>query len=171
MLDRARMAPERRRFERSVDARYERQSYELSVPVPSRMLDAAALAEIAETFHDRHRATYGHDNRAEPVQLVSARLTAVGAIPTLLVRDKTAPAGTDARKSARRVWFRDTGEVEATIWNRARMPAGLTVPGPAVIESLESTILVPPAWQATMNDDGCVLLTRAAQAAKEQVTQ
>jgi N-methylhydantoinase A len=51
------------------------------------------------------------------------------------------------------------------------MPAGLTVPGPAVIESLESTILVPPAWQATMNDDGCVLLTRAAQAAKEQVTQ
>jgi N-methylhydantoinase A len=167
MLDRARMAPERRRFERSVDARYERQSYELSVPVPSRMLDAAALAEIAETFHDRHRATYGHDNRAEPVQLVSARLTAVGAIPTLLVRDKPAPAGTDARKSTRRVWFRDTGEVDAAIWNRARMPASLCVPGPAVIESLESTILVPPAWQATMNDDGCVLLMRVAQAAKE----
>ena len=40
------------------------------------------------------------------------------------------------------------------------MPAGLVVPGPAVIESLESTILVPPAWQATMNDDGFVLLTR-----------
>ena len=36
MLDRAGMAPERRRFERSIDARYERQSYELSVPVPAR---------------------------------------------------------------------------------------------------------------------------------------
>ena len=34
MLDRARVAPERRRFERSVDARYERQSYELAMPVP-----------------------------------------------------------------------------------------------------------------------------------------
>ena len=32
MLDRAGVAPERRRFERSVDARYERQSYELSDP-------------------------------------------------------------------------------------------------------------------------------------------
>jgi N-methylhydantoinase A len=167
MLDRARVAPERRRFERSVDARYERQSYELAVPVPSRALDAAALTQIAEAFHDRHRATYGHDNRSEPVQLVSARLTAVGAIPTLLVRDKTAPVGTDAAKAKRRVWFRDTGEVGATVWNRARMPAGLVVPGPAVIESLESTILVPPAWQAAMNEDGCVLLTRTAQRAKE----
>ena len=161
MLDRARVAPERRRFERSVDARYERQSYELAVPVPSRALDAVALTHIAEAFHDRHRATYGHDNRSEPVQLVSARLTAVGAIPPLLVRDKTAPVGTDAAKAKRRVWFRDTGEVGATVWNRARMPAGLVVPGPAVIELLESTILVPPAWQAAMDDDGCVLLTRS----------
>ena len=40
MLDRAGVAPERRRFERSVDARYARQSYELSVPVPPRALDA-----------------------------------------------------------------------------------------------------------------------------------
>ena len=143
MLDRARVAPERRRFERSVDARYERQSYELAIPVPSRTLDAAALAEIAEAFHDRHRATYGHDNRGEPVQLVSARLTAVGAIPSLLIRDKPAPAGTNAVKGNRRVWFRETGEVSATVCQRALMPAGLVVPGPAVIESLESTILVP----------------------------
>ena len=127
----------------------------------------AALAQIAEAFHDRHRATYGHDNRGEPVQLVSVRVTAIGAIPPLLVRDKTAPAGTDAVKAKRRVWFRDTGEVGATVCDRARMPAGLAVPGPAVIESLESTILVPPGWQAAMNEDGFVLLTRTAQRAKE----
>jgi N-methylhydantoinase A/oxoprolinase/acetone carboxylase beta subunit len=29
-----------------------------------------------------------------------------------------------------------------------------------VIESLESTILVPPGWQAEMNTDGFVRLTR-----------
>jgi hypothetical protein len=29
-----------------------------------------------------------------------------------------------------------------------------------VIESLESTILVPPGWQAQMNADGFVLMTR-----------
>ena len=39
------------------------------------------------------------------------------------------------------------------------MPAGLKVMGPAVIESLESTILVPPGWHARMDEDGFVLLT------------
>ena len=160
MLDRACIVPDRRRFERSFDARYERQSYELSVPVPPRALDAAALAEIAEAFHHRHRATYGHDNRAEPVQLVSARVTAVGTIPPLLIRDKTAPGGTDARKGKRRVWLRDIGEVSASVYVRTRMPAGIALPGPAVIESLESTILVPSAWQAAMDGNGFVLLTR-----------
>ena len=63
-------------------------------------------------------------------------------------------------KSRRQVWFRETGAVDATIYDRGSMPAGLRIPGPAVIESLESTILVPPGWQAKMDDDGFVLLTR-----------
>ena len=168
MLDRAGVAPERRRFERSVDARYARQSYELAVPVPPRAVDAAALSEIAEAFHDRHLHTYGHDNRSEPVQLVSVRLAAIGTIPPLVIRDKPAPSGTDAVKSRRQLWFRDTGAVDATIYDRRRMPAGLAVPGPAVIESLESTILVPPGWQAKMNEDGFVLLTRSQDGEKPQ---
>ena len=160
MLDRARIVPEQRRFERSFDARYERQSYELAVPVPPRVLDGAALGEIAEAFHVRHRVTYGHDNRAEPVQLVSARVTAIGAMPALAIRRKPALAGSDALKGHRRVWFRDTGEVSARVYQRARMPAGAVCAGPAVIESVESTILVPSAWQAAMDDNGFVLLRR-----------
>src|SRR5581483_11666941 len=160
MLDRAGVASAQRRFERAVDARYERQSYELTVPVSARTLDGGVLSEIAENFHQRHRATYGHDNRAEPVQLVSIRLTAVGVIPPLTIRDRTAAAGSRAVKGERPVWFRETGATAATIYDRARMPAGLVAGGPAVIESLESTILVPPAWQAAMNDDGFVLLMR-----------
>ena len=160
MLDRAGMLPERRRFERSIDARYERQSYELSIPVPTRAFDQAALTEIADAFHDRHRQTYGHDNRSEPVQLVSIRVAAIGAIHPLPIREKTAGAGSDAVKSKRQVWFRATGMVDATIYHRGRMSAGLVAKGPAVIESLESTILVPPDWQAKMTDDGFVVLTR-----------
>jgi N-methylhydantoinase A len=160
MLDRARIVPEQRRFQRSFDARYERQSYELSVPVPPRALDRAALCEIAEAFHDRHRVTYGHDNRAEPVQLVSARVSAIGTMPPLLIRRRAAPPGSDALKGHRRVWLRDTGEASARIYQRTRMPAKVVYAGPAVIEAVDSTILVPSAWQAAMDDDGFVLLTR-----------
>jgi N-methylhydantoinase A len=46
------------------------------------------------------------------------------------------------------------------IYDRRLMPSGLSLSGPAVIESLESTILVPPDWQAKMNQDGFILLQR-----------
>ena len=97
------------------------------------------------------------------MQIVSVRVAAIGAIPPLTVRDVPAQAGADARKACRKLWFRDTGAVEAAIYDRRRMPAGLALAGPAVIESLESTILVPPGWIATMNEDGFVLLTRGRQ--------
>jgi N-methylhydantoinase A len=159
MLDRAGVAPERRRFERFVDARYRRQSYELLVPIPTRPIDAATLEKLAGAFHDRHLRTYGHNNRDEPVEIVSVRLAAIGVTASVAIRDEVAPARTDAVKSKRKVWFRATGTVEATIYDRRRMPSELEVTGPAVIESLESTILVPPGWRAKMDEDGFVLLT------------
>jgi N-methylhydantoinase A len=160
MLNRAGIASERRRFERFVDARYPRQSYELLVPVPRHPVDRATMMKIAETFHDRHLQTYGHDNRTEPVQIVSVRLAVIGAIPPLVVRDIPACAGADAVKCEREVWFREIGAVDAKIYDRRLMPSGFVVEGPGVIESLESTILVPPGWRAEMNDDGFVILTR-----------
>jgi N-methylhydantoinase A len=145
---------------RAVDARYERQSYELTIPLSRAVFDSEALGEVAESFHRRHRLTYGHDNRAEPVQLVSIRLTAIGEIPQVSLRQAPAPARTDPLKGRREAWFREHGAVAAAVYARTRMPAELEIGGPAVIESLESTILVPPAWQAKMNDDGFVLLRR-----------
>jgi N-methylhydantoinase A len=160
MLDRAGVPAGRRRFERTVDARYARQSYELSVPVPGGALDAASITTVADAFHDRHRQTYGHDNRSEPVQLVNVRVAAIGAVPPLRIRQETAAAGSDAVKGRRTARFRGHGAVETVVYDRARMAAGAVAEGPAVIESLESTILVPPAWQARMDADGFVILTR-----------
>jgi N-methylhydantoinase A len=167
MLDRAGIPAERRRLDRSVDARYARQSYELAIPVSQRPVNAAALAQIAEAFHERHLQTYGHNNRSEPVQIVSVRVAAIGAIPPLAIGDKTAPMGANAVKSKRALWFRQTGPVEATVYDRARMSAGSAVAGPGVIESLESTILVPPGWRGNMNDDGVLVMTRGTDRAAQ----
>jgi N-methylhydantoinase A len=118
------------------------------------------LQKIAEAFHARHLQTYGHDNRTEPVKIVNIRVAAIGMIPPLIIRDMPADVGTEAIKSRRQLWFRETGEVEAPIYDRRWIPLGLKVTGPAVIESLESTILVPPRWHANVIEDGFVVLTR-----------
>jgi N-methylhydantoinase A len=86
-------------------------------------------------------------------------------IPPLIIRDISADVGKDAVKSRRRLWFHEIGEVDAPIYDRRRMSLGLEITGPAVIESLESTILVPPQWQAKMSADGFVLLTQPQRGA------
>ncbi|MGI9411828.1 MAG: hypothetical protein ACR2OV_17250, partial [Hyphomicrobiaceae bacterium] len=164
MLERAGVPPERRRLERTVDARYVRQSYELAVPLAEGAITAATIEQLAEAYHDRHRLTYGHDNRSEPVQIVNVRVTAVGQIPALKMRQEPAVAGTDPVKSERVIWFRKMGEQPAPVLERTQMPAGYSTVGPSIIESLESTIVVPPGWQARMDEDGYVHLTRTEQA-------
>lgn len=166
MLERAGVPEQRRRFERAVDARYVRQSYELTVPVGEPPFTTATIDDIAGAFHERHHQTYGHDNRSEPVQFVNIRLSAIGTIPALKIRDRTAVDGTVPVKARRQLWFRDTGTVDADILDRALMPAGYEVAGPAVIESFESTILVRPGWQARMTDDGFIILTRNTAAGR-----
>jgi N-methylhydantoinase A len=161
MLERANVPPVRRRFLRYVDARYQRQSYELQIATPEGRFTPEHLAATARTFHERHRQTYGHDNRTEPVQIVNLRVCAIGAIPPLKIRHETAKVGIGSRKGQRRTWFRATGETEAIVFDRARMAASDRIEGPAVIESLESTILVPPDWRAVMDGDGFIALARA----------
>jgi N-methylhydantoinase A len=164
MLERAGVPAERRRFERGVDARYQRQSYELYVPVAAPPFSEATMADIARDFHHRHRQTYGHENSSEPVQLVNVRLSAIGEIPALKIRQRTGD-GHGGLKGRRKVWFRDGGEMEADVLDRDRLAAGYETSGPAIIESLESTILVQPGWRGRIDDDGFALLTRESGAA------
>ncbi|MGI9479862.1 MAG: hydantoinase/oxoprolinase family protein [Hyphomicrobiaceae bacterium] len=165
MLERAGVTAERRRFERSIDARYVRQSYELGVPVGAPPFTPETVDAIAGAFHERHRQTYGHANDTEPVQIVNVRLAAIGEIPALRISDAPDNTAGDPTKSQRDLWFRETGAVSAAILDRTMMPAGHAIEGPAVIESLESTILVSPGWQARMDADGFVIMTRSGAAA------
>ena len=76
------------------------------------------------------------------------------------MRQATAAPDSNAAKSKRSAWFKTTGETDVQVFDRGLMPSGATAEGPCIIESLESTILVPPDWQANVDDDGFVHLTR-----------
>jgi N-methylhydantoinase A len=162
MLDSTGVAAADRAIERAADVRYVRQAYELTVPFPDGAVTRAGLDRLATTFHERHRQTYGHDNPAEPVQLVNIRVTALGRRPGLTIR-QPASAG-PARKGRRQAWFRETGRVEVEVLARERLAAGSKIDGPAIVESLDSTLVVPPGWRGTVDGDGFLLLARRAHA-------
>ena len=160
MLRAARVPAERRTLLRQADVRYRRQAYELTVPIADGAITRATLDDLADAFHARHEQTYGHANRSERVQLVNLRVTALGRQPKLALSGRADPAS--SRAHSRDVWFAETGFAPAPVhWRDGLMP-GTHVAGPAIIEAMDSTTVVPPGWQARIDELGFIRIQRNA---------
>ena len=161
MLRAARVPPDRQVLLRQADVRYRRQAYELTVPIADGEITRATLDDLAAAFHARHEQTYGHANRSEHVQLVNLRLTALGRLPDLVLAQRADPAS--ARTRSREVWFAETGFAPTPVhWRDGLMP-GTHIAGPAIIEAMDSTTVVPPGWQARIDDLGYIRLSSRDQ--------
>jgi N-methylhydantoinase A len=148
--------PEAAAVTRRADLRYAGQSFELTVPV-DRPFDPETAAR---RFHAAHETSYGY-RMDESVDLVNARVEAVVERPDPRV---TYDAPGDAVVDEREAYFPDVdGPQATTIYDRERLPPGETVTGPAVLEQDESTVVVPPAWEATVRVDGTLVLTEVTR--------
>jgi N-methylhydantoinase A len=159
MLHAARVPPQRRALLRQADVRYRRQAYELTVPIAGGEITRATLDDLANAFHARHEQTYGHANRSERVQLVNLRVTALGRQPDLVLTQRADRS--QARQRDREVWFPDTGFTSTPVHWRDGLLPGMRIAGPAIIEAMDSTTVVPPGWQALIDDLGYIRLTQA----------
>jgi N-methylhydantoinase A len=159
MLDAARVPAERRVLIRQADVRYRRQAYELTVPLAAGPIGCAAVKALVDAFHSKHAQTYGHANRAEAVQLVNLRVTALGRLPGLTLAMPGDAAS--ARERERCVWFSGIGSIATYVLWRNGLAPGSATAGPVVIESLDSTTVVPPGWNALIDDLGYIRLVRS----------
>ena len=50
------------------------------------------------------------------------------------------------------------GGVSATFADRASLPPGFSIDGPAVIEEPTATVLAPPGWRATVLESGDLMI-------------
>jgi N-methylhydantoinase A len=67
--------------------------------------------------------------------------------------------GLKAPKS-RQVWFPEVGSTPCPVHGRDGLAAGETLAGPAIIEAMDSTIVVPPGWVARVDGAGYIRLRR-----------
>jgi N-methylhydantoinase A len=62
-----------------------------------------------------------------------------------------------AAEGARRVWFAD-GWRQAPVYRRERLPLGAAFTGPAIVEQLDTTIVVEPGDRAHLDPVGNLVL-------------
>ena len=143
----------------AADMRYVGQAYELEVPITA-PVTPERVPEIVAAFHAVHERVYGYARAQQPVEFVNFR--AVHTFP--LPRPVLTPAARDGSLHAaligeRRAYF--DGFVPTVIYERARLPLGARLPGPAIVEQPDTTTVIPPGVVAVVDDAGNLRLRSA----------
>jgi N-methylhydantoinase A len=140
-------------LQREIEMRYRGQVHEVRVPVPGGELDAAAMQSVVSDFELRYNRRYGK-GAAYQVAGIEARTFLVRGVGRLLKPvQQPQPIGAadpgEARIGERQVYFRELdGFAPTPIYRREALTAGNIVVGPAVIEAVDTTVLLHPGQQA-----------------------
>ena len=133
----------------AADLRYGGQSFDLTVPFDADV----GLEGLVGLFHAAHDRNFGHAEAAAAVQVVSLRASAARAAPVIPMARRTGhPHAAVARGSAR--LFAGGAWREADLFDRAVLDPGAVFAGPAIVTQSDCTILVPPGWQAHVDELG-----------------
>jgi N-methylhydantoinase A len=144
----------------AIDARYHGQGNEITIPVGEGPLWPATDEDVAAQFAERYKAVYGMTIPGVPVEIVTWRVSAFAPAPTVTLAG-AASTGDASPKGRRLVRFQRGSEpVDTPVYNRAGLPVGAVVDGPALLEERETTSVLRPGWRGVVGDDGSVVAHR-----------
>lgn len=143
------------RFERIADMRYEGQEHTVRVPLPAGALGAADWPALADSFHAHYERQYTY-RLESPIELVSYHLAAFAPVRQPLPPVLAPGRGREdaARKGRRQVDYDAEGLLEATVYDRSKLGAGAEITGPAIIEEVASSTVVPPDIRVRVDEYG-----------------
>lgn len=145
--------------------RYEGQAHEVTIEVPSGLaiknLNRKTLEKYEGIFHEKHHCLYGHSNPGAPCEFFTLSVTAVG--PVLKFQTSLAVEGTanpsQAFKKDRKVFWQETnGYKDTPTFERSLLKAGNIISGPAIIEQMDTTTMIPPRQKARIDKYGNIII-------------
>jgi N-methylhydantoinase A len=135
-------------LQRTIDMMYQGQWRSLAVAAPSPI---GALAGLIEAFHSQHEREYNFRRDEAPVGLFRLNLKAIGVVPKAELAAHE-PTGLIPQPTSRRpVWFDDGVAIDTPVYERVDLPAGFILAGPAVVEQVDSTVVIPPGTRAEVD--------------------
>lgn len=137
-------------FQRYIDMRYLGQWRSMSIPVSQDITD---LKEAAKHFHEEHGREHNYSRPDAPVEVCRIQVKATGLNRKAeLAKHKLGPTKPPAPVSERLVRFdEEERRIKTPVYDRATLHAGAVVDGPAIIDQLDSTIVVPPGIKAEVD--------------------
>jgi N-methylhydantoinase A len=147
--------------------RYVGQGHEIPVPLPVRTLTQDDVAMIRAAYDTEYTRFYDRPVPGSDVEIMSYAVLVASVVedadaaPAPGAADAFAPEVAPARHQSVRDTL--TGEVaEWAVFDRSTLRPGTRVVGPAIVAEDETSTLVGPGWNATVNGLGYIELTREA---------
>jgi N-methylhydantoinase A len=149
---------ERIAIERALDMRYAGQGYEITIPCDGG-LDEAGISRLRARFDGMHKQMFGHTAPEEPVEVISYRLRGIGCVPEVNI-PKFEPEGRtlkDALRETRQARFGGT-MIPCPVYQRERLDVGVSFKGPAIVDQLDATTVIPIGHKARVDEFKNILI-------------
>jgi len=149
-----------------LDMAYLGQTHTVSVPLPVTVTDGHVTPpsedEITQAFDKEYKSTYGRLLQNGTRRVINLRSAVTGKRPRFDLSTLAPKGGTveAARKGTRQVHFAAAWH-ETTIYNRLDLPIGAEIPGPAILEQPDTTVLIEPGLKGIVDTFGNTLIERA----------
>jgi len=155
----------RRVINRTADMRYVGQNYELQVSVPAGTVGPDTLAALVKGFEQAHLQRFGFIAEGEAIQIVTLRLEAAGVVnkAELASLPDAGPSCDGAVIGSRQVYMDETKDfLPCAVYAREKLKPGNRIAGPAIVEQMDTTTVILPDMQATVDPYlNLILETRA----------
>lgn len=138
-------------IERSLDMRYQGQSFEIVTPFEE---------DFIERFEALHERAYGYRNPGRGTEIVNIRLRARGRpeTPEFEHAAELTPRMPDEAVLGETETVFDGRRQQTTILDRERLLPGNEISGPAILVELSSTLVIPPFARGRVDAYGNLLL-------------
>ncbi len=145
-----------------MDMKYDGQVSDLTVPYPSNEVNRQTINAVIKSFDEEHERSFGYNSPGTGYQLVNVRVIARGLpeVPRMPEKLELPVMATGASEPNRDVYFGATrGWASVPIVNRQAL-IGATTDGPLIVEEYDSTTVVPPNWNATIDKWSNIILEK-----------
>jgi N-methylhydantoinase A len=148
------------RVAHAVDVRYVGQEYTLTIPLLSadEPLGEAFDRAVSDRFHAAHQTRFGHANPGAPVEFVVVRSMALGDLGRVEPAPQDASSDGSYPATTAEVIFGRRALPTAMI-QRADLPVGAVVAGPAIVSEATATTVVPPGASLRVDPFGSLVIT------------
>ncbi|MCL7749608.1 hydantoinase/oxoprolinase family protein [Halalkalibacter alkaliphilus] len=171
MLDKESVLPNHQLLTYKLDLRFKGQAFEISVDINKEEVEFRDIDCILSKFHAAYEREYGYCDPKEPVEVVNYRLSAIGLQPQIEIEKKERnreASSIAAKKGVREVYLFSSNCFEnIDVYDLDVLIEGDQIEGPAVIDGVDTTIMIEINEKVEIDYLGNVIITLKGAASSD----